>query len=66
MASTPRPAPAYCGTCQQDPQKRFGHFGECSHVECPNRRSCWSDGTGPAAWAIQADDDALAALFDQV
>lgn len=59
-----RPTPSCCGTCKQDPQERFGLFGECSHIDCPNRRRAWSDGTGAAVRALQPVDHVLDVLFD--
>jgi len=45
---------ADCTTCGKTAKRietmRNEQDWECSHVDCPCRRKCWSNGTGPAAY----------------
>ena len=38
---------AKCGVCQRDPKTRNNDVSECSHIDCPSRRHCWSEGALP-------------------
>ena len=52
MSKQPKPNCAVCGkTAKRIEAMRDEEDWECSHVDCPNpnRRKCWSNGTGPAA-----------------
>ena len=32
-----------CNVCNRDPARMNSEVAECSHVDCPNRRSAWSE-----------------------
>ena len=51
MAKAAKPDCATCGK-SADRIKRMKNQDdwECSHVDCSQRRVCWSNGTGPAAY----------------
>lgn len=37
-----------CITCDRDPGRMNSHVAECSHVDCPHRRTAWSERPTPA------------------
>ena len=52
MSKQPKPDCAVCGKTAERIKKMTQQFDwEFSHVDCPNRRKCWSNGTGPAAYS---------------
>ena len=53
-----------CRVCQRDPATRNNAVAECSHVECPLRRRCWSERPQPIHQPRSRDRDPLRALFD--
>lgn len=64
------PKPTDCATCGKTAkrlQRLADEEWECSHVECPCRRKCWSNGTGPGQWKPQPKaQDPLGSIFDKV
>lgn len=34
---------AKCATCARDPKRMNSAVAECSHIDCPHRRSAWSE-----------------------
>ena len=56
--------PGSCVVCLRDPERVNGWFAECSHVECPHRRSCWSERPTPQALKQERQRDPLRGLFD--
>jgi hypothetical protein len=55
--------PQRCAICARPPDKVNCSVGECSHIDCPHRRRCWSDGLKTTRSA-DLPDDSLAHLFD--
>lgn len=53
-----------CPICGRDPAKANDEAHECSHVDCPSRRHCWSDGTPPPSRKPREIDPDIARLFD--
>lgn len=37
-----------CKTCDRQPKRMNSAVAECSHVDCPHRRTCWSERPAPA------------------
>ena len=37
-----------CTECGRNPRTINSDMSECSVIDCPHRRRCWSDGTGLA------------------
>ncbi len=62
MPATQQP----CVICQRKPADVLNDFAECSHVDCPHRRCCWSNGTGLAERRAPVDTEAFAHLFETV
>lgn len=55
-----------CDLCGKDPAKMDREFGwECSHVDCPCRRKCWSNGVGHHYRKPKKQPDPLGPLFDK-
>jgi hypothetical protein len=53
-----------CLVCGKDPKRCNNEFSECSHVECPHRRTAWSERPSPASlfkgpWPKNTDADPL-------
>ena len=50
----PKPTNPDCATCGKAAARierlKNEDDWECSHVDCTQRRVCWSNGTGPAAY----------------
>lgn len=51
-----------CTVCHRDPKRMNSERAECSHVDCPHRRRCWSERpTGHehyrGAWPVNIDAD---------
>ena len=60
--------PLDCGTCLKSAKllkKLSNDDWECSHIECPQRRHCWSAGTGDAPYVAPVKKaDPFNAMFD--
>ena len=50
--------------CGRDPRRVNDMLHECSHVDCPTRRRCWSDGTPHHHQQAREVDPDIARLFD--
>jgi hypothetical protein len=37
-----------CAVCSRSPRRMNSERAECSHVDCPHRRHCWSERPRPA------------------
>lgn len=53
-----------CLTCLREAERMNSNIAECSHVECPNRRRCWSERPTAAdlfkgPWPKNVDADPL-------
>lgn len=38
MSNTP-----HCNVCTRDPKRMNSDIAECSHIQCPHRRTAWSE-----------------------
>ena len=58
---TPKPRPK-CAVCSRDPQRMNSDVAECSHVQCPHRRRCWSEQVQPeyrGPWPQNTEQDPM-------
>lgn len=57
-----------CDECGRNPRTINSDMSECSVIECPHRRRCWSDSTPPrqAAPVAKCQRCPFARHFDQV
>lgn len=55
-------ASSRCRVCDRDPGRMNSDRAECSHVECPNRRSAWSERPFQGYEATATFSDELAHL----
>lgn len=55
-----------CNVCNRDAARMNSPVAECSHIQCPHRRSAWSERPSPAElfkgpWPARTDADPLPA-----
>lgn len=55
-----------CTVCSRNPERMNSEIAECSHIDCPNRRSAWSERPSPASlfrgpWKKNVSQDPLPA-----
>ena len=53
-----------CPVCWRDPATRNNAVAECSHVDCPHRRHCWSERPQPIPAPTRRERDPQRALIE--